>query len=155
MAVVGGTVSELTGGKFANGAVSGAFVHLFNAERGFKTLVQAAKRAIEMINPRSMAEHIEYAGTIYKDSQGKYGYTGPYKGTLAGSDPHINNIPKNTVAVGYYHTHGGIDPGYDNEHFSQADYDYANYYKIDAFVGTPWTKIDYYNYTSGKTITIY
>jgi hypothetical protein len=32
MAVVGGTVSELTGGKFANGAVSGAFVHLFNAE---------------------------------------------------------------------------------------------------------------------------
>jgi hypothetical protein len=27
MAVVGGTVSELTGGKFANGAVSGAFVH--------------------------------------------------------------------------------------------------------------------------------
>jgi len=34
MAVVGGTVSELTGGKFANGAVSGAFVHLFNAEAG-------------------------------------------------------------------------------------------------------------------------
>jgi hypothetical protein len=34
MAVVGGTVSELTGGKFANGAVSGAFVHLFNAEGG-------------------------------------------------------------------------------------------------------------------------
>jgi hypothetical protein len=32
MAVVGGTVSKLTGGKFANGAVSGAFVHLFNAE---------------------------------------------------------------------------------------------------------------------------
>ena len=32
MAVVSGTVSEATGGKFANGAVSGAFVHLFNAE---------------------------------------------------------------------------------------------------------------------------
>ncbi len=32
MATVGGTVSEITGGKFANGAVSGAFVHLFNAE---------------------------------------------------------------------------------------------------------------------------
>jgi RHS repeat-associated protein len=30
MAVVGGTVSEVTGGKFANGAVTGAFVHLFN-----------------------------------------------------------------------------------------------------------------------------
>ncbi len=33
-AVVGGTVSKLTGGKFANGAVTAAFVHLFNAEMG-------------------------------------------------------------------------------------------------------------------------
>jgi len=30
MGIVGGTVSEISGGKFANGAVSGAFVHLFN-----------------------------------------------------------------------------------------------------------------------------
>ena len=30
MAVVGGTTSELTGGKFANGAVTGAFIYLFN-----------------------------------------------------------------------------------------------------------------------------
>ena len=32
MAVVGGTASKLGGGKFSNGAVSGAFVHMFNAE---------------------------------------------------------------------------------------------------------------------------
>ena len=32
MALVGGTTSELSGGKFSNGAVSGAFVHMFNAE---------------------------------------------------------------------------------------------------------------------------
>ena len=32
MAMVGGATSEITGGKFANGAVTGAFVHLFNAE---------------------------------------------------------------------------------------------------------------------------
>jgi len=31
-AVVGGTASEIGGGKFANGAISGAFVHMFNAE---------------------------------------------------------------------------------------------------------------------------
>ena len=30
-ATVSGTISRITGGKFANGAVSGAFVHLFNA----------------------------------------------------------------------------------------------------------------------------
>jgi len=31
-AIVGGTTAKLGGGKFANGAVSGAFVHMFNAE---------------------------------------------------------------------------------------------------------------------------
>lgn len=31
-AVVGGTTSEITGGKFANGAVTAAMVHLFKAE---------------------------------------------------------------------------------------------------------------------------
>ena len=35
--VVGGTASEIGGGKFSNGAVSGAFVHMFNAEaRGWR-----------------------------------------------------------------------------------------------------------------------
>ena len=33
-AIVGGTASRLGGGKFANGAVTGAFVHMFNAEMG-------------------------------------------------------------------------------------------------------------------------
>jgi len=32
-AIVGGTASKLGGGKFSNGAVSGAFVHMFNAEQ--------------------------------------------------------------------------------------------------------------------------
>ena len=32
MATIGGTVSEISGGKFANGAVTGAFTHLFNTE---------------------------------------------------------------------------------------------------------------------------
>jgi hypothetical protein len=32
MAGVSGTVSLMTGGKFSNGAMTGAYVHLFNAE---------------------------------------------------------------------------------------------------------------------------
>ena len=40
MAVVGGTASALGGGKFANGAVSGAFVHMFNAEGAVKLFVK-------------------------------------------------------------------------------------------------------------------
>ena len=34
MAIVGGTAAALGGGKFANGAVSAAFVHMFNGEYG-------------------------------------------------------------------------------------------------------------------------
>ena len=49
--VVGGTASEIGGGKFANGAVSGAFVHMFNDEavgsvamnRKRQALLRAAK----------------------------------------------------------------------------------------------------------------
>lgn len=36
--VVGGTASELTGGKFANGAVTAAFAHIFNDLRCAKNL---------------------------------------------------------------------------------------------------------------------
>ena len=34
MAIIGGTFAKLGGGKFANGALSAAFVHLFNGEVG-------------------------------------------------------------------------------------------------------------------------
>ncbi len=44
MATVGGTVSEITGGKFANGAVSGAFIYMFNGLMG-KIAQQTGKLA--------------------------------------------------------------------------------------------------------------
>ncbi|MDD3500734.1 MAG: hypothetical protein PHS85_10280 [Sulfurovum sp.] len=40
-AITGGTASALGGGKFANGAISGAFVHMFNAEG--KTFIDGVK----------------------------------------------------------------------------------------------------------------
>jgi len=60
MATVGGTVSQLTGGKFANGAVTGAFVHLFNTEmttypskenliKDFTKNISRAYRALSMM----------------------------------------------------------------------------------------------------------
>ena len=38
MAVVGGTAAVIGGGKFANGALAGAFMHMFNAEIGYRPL---------------------------------------------------------------------------------------------------------------------
>jgi hypothetical protein len=58
MAVVGGTVSELTGGKFANGAVSGAFVHLFNAEGYTKVGKYFVKNKTEVHNGGK--EHVHW-----------------------------------------------------------------------------------------------
>jgi len=44
--IVGGTASALGGGKFSNGAVSGAFVHMFNAEGGAKKIVDSTSEAV-------------------------------------------------------------------------------------------------------------
>ena len=44
--VVGGTASEIGGGKFANGAVSGAFVHMFNAEAGGSVAMNRKRQAL-------------------------------------------------------------------------------------------------------------
>jgi hypothetical protein len=42
-AVVGGTASEIGGGKFANGATTAAFVHLFNVEQPRAAKIREAK----------------------------------------------------------------------------------------------------------------
>jgi hypothetical protein len=44
MAVVGGTASAFGGGKFANGALAGAFAHMFNAE----WVVKARQKALQL-----------------------------------------------------------------------------------------------------------
>jgi hypothetical protein len=44
MGIVGGTASALGGGKFSNGAMSGAFTHMFNAEGVAKRLTFAKAR---------------------------------------------------------------------------------------------------------------
>jgi len=62
MATVGGTVSQLTGGKFANGAVTGAFVHLFNAE---------IVRLMRGTNTNAIKERSKYYTNESKMARGK------------------------------------------------------------------------------------
>ena len=49
MAIVGGTASALGGGKFANGAISGAFVHMFNAEGLVDKAISFGQRALTVV----------------------------------------------------------------------------------------------------------
>ena len=48
--IVGGTASEIGGGKFSNGAVSGAFVHMFNAEMGGKNATGKLIKSMPRMN---------------------------------------------------------------------------------------------------------
>ncbi|HHS93606.1 MAG TPA: hypothetical protein ENK82_09695 [Campylobacterales bacterium] len=61
MSVVGGTASKLGGGKFSNGAVSGAFVHMFNSEAGG----HGAKRKYD---PKVHKKHAEMYDSLAKNT---------------------------------------------------------------------------------------
>ncbi len=115
-----------------------------------------AEQAILDINPTSIQQHIEYAGMIYQNSTiCSYSYTQPNKGTRDSSNPGgPSSVPSGTTATAYYHTHGGNDPGYDNENFSTPDKNYANYYSIDGYLGTPSGAIKKYTNPTGTISTI-
>ena len=59
MAIIGGTFAKLGGGKFANGAMSATFVHLFNYE--YKDAVRT-KRILEAKGYGKRGLYIEYGG---------------------------------------------------------------------------------------------
>ena len=80
-AAVGGTVSELSGGKFANGAATGAMVHLFNAEtksvlqeeqnrlqiQKYASGLQTSVHAGDLTSKEAFALVADYAATLYTD----------------------------------------------------------------------------------------
>ena len=65
-ATVGGTISRITGGKFANGAVTAAMAQLFNQENSARnTATQTSDAGLEAI-----MEHESFIETIYNDQAG-------------------------------------------------------------------------------------
>ena len=85
MAMVGGFASVISGGKFLNGAVSAAFVHLFNAEAGGGR--RASRHYLKKLTAKQLAklgdfatrlrhmnvkEFNKYFGTHYADDDFAY-----------------------------------------------------------------------------------
>ena len=77
---------------------------------GFATADEAAIAALDLINPVSIRQNREYAGLIYRRTDGRFDYTRPR--TQPG-EWHRGNaslegipIPAGSVEVGCYHTHG-------------------------------------------------
>ena len=120
-AVVGGTVSEIAGGKFANGAQSAAMVHLFNHENIFQKAwsgVRAAAHIHEKTNRFSISNTASALGSgkdkalvaaVIVDKT-------TFNGTF--TEPH-------TITAGF--TLGGsLGPGYRQEHGGFFSYDLFN-----------------------------
>jgi hypothetical protein len=72
----------------------------------FATQDDAARAALRAANPQSIRDNREYAGLIYRGTDGKYYFTGPVQGTDQGANPKNAPAPPGTQVVGDYHTHG-------------------------------------------------
>jgi RHS repeat-associated protein len=161
-AVVGGTASVIGGGKFQNGAITGAFGYLFNEmgnnrQRGYgwTTSDAAANAALLEANPLSITANVEYGGNIYSDGRESYDYTGPItQGIQHGITLYPGDIPAGTNLVGAYHTHSdyttfGVRLGFSfpfltghPDNFSTTDYQTAfrmnrMFPGYKAYLGTP------------------
>ena len=103
----------------------------------YPTPSAAALQALRDINPTSISQHREYAGRICQMwfGLGSCTYTPPIPGSKDHSTP--GTCPFGNSNVGMYHTHGGNDPGYDNEHFSPKDKDAADREQVPSYLGTP------------------
>jgi len=129
-AALGGAVSEVTGGKFANGAVTGAFSRAFNdesiddllkrqeaaraevdaayesgdlsRENSFASRDEAAKAVLSVIEPISVRHRVELGGYIFK-SDGRFSYAYPHVGRNGSID--LNLVPEPDGAVAGYHSH--------------------------------------------------
>ncbi|MGH9691792.1 MAG: DUF4329 domain-containing protein [Candidatus Acidiferrales bacterium] len=112
------------------------------------TLVGAGIAAERKYNPTSIKQDKEYAGWIEKTKNGKYVVDPAHPGTQARSDPG----PRPQNSAGEYHTHGGNDPVYDNEHFSNQDKWFLHNNHVPGFLGTPGHTIQEYDPATGKVI---
>lgn len=132
-ALVGGSVSSATGGKFASGAVTAAFMWAFNheSEQNLSAEEQEiaifAKETIEKYNPLSIERNREYGGLIYR-----------LDGHLYSTDPVISSpclddctisfeavaarVPEGAIVVADWHTHGSSELSH-HLRFSNEDFE--------------------------------
>jgi len=163
--VAAGLASVLVGDNTATGGSS----------RTFATQEEAARAALNEANPQSITTNLEVGGLVYRDANGRYGYTAPLQGTVDGFNPGAVTVPPGTTVVGDYHTHadysvpnatgGGTrtsDPGndgYGSDGFSQPDRtgiaaDAAGNADYRGYLGTPGGTFHEYNPATNTTRTI-
>lgn len=117
-ASLAGAVSELSGGKFVNGAVTGAFVHLFNGEKigsrlgsqtssGFSNHDDAALAVADELVLNSAETNTEWGSLIY-ELNSSYFHTNPRDlGAFSHGDMKslLADLPKGATLMGGIHSH--------------------------------------------------
>ena len=115
-----------------------------------KNPTAAARARGRSVNPKSKRQNSEFCGMICKKcdkSTGKNKYfTTQVKGTIASCIPTNAPCPADSITVGGWHTHGGNDPKYDNENFSDVngDKDWADNTGMDLYLITPDDRFKHY-----------
>jgi len=139
----------------------------------YKEQDAAAIAALKKANPQSIKDNLEYGGVIYRDKQtGKFGYTGPIKGTDQGVNPFSDPIPQGSELVGDYHTHADYsimdrntgsairtsnsrDDDFNSDNFSSQDIkgiiaDGKDIKGYKGYLGTPSGQFKVYDPATGK-----
>jgi len=122
-------------------------------KKKYKTEREAAIAQMQEYNPKSIAEDREYGGWIEKNPDGTFSADTTVKGSIDGLDNMPNKGPND---VSWWHTHGGPDPGYDNENFSglNGDKGYSKANNAIGYVATPSGAIKMYNPTTDTVTTL-
>ena len=101
VSVLGGTVAELGGGNFANGAMTAAFAFLFNhlghtiyeqSEEAFLACLEMADNANSLVGSKDDDDHCNW---FLRDQMQKVGIYPENRGTISAGewgDPNIKNI---------------------------------------------------------------
>ncbi|HEY6530074.1 MAG TPA: DUF4329 domain-containing protein [Cellvibrionaceae bacterium] len=121
----------------------------------FPNLDSAAFAATFEINALSITLNREFGGMVYRSSDGTYSFTPPRNGGADAVNPGgPRTCPPGTTAKAYYHTHGAFDANYKNEDFSPDDKNYARYFGIDGYVGTPNGDLKSFTFKNGVVNSI-
>jgi RHS repeat-associated protein len=112
----------------------------------------AAVTTLKNINPTSIREDREYSARAVQNADGSYSVVGPQPIGQAGGG--LPDVPAGAANAAEIHTHGGNDPGYDNEHFSGVDRQTSTREGVPSYLATPAGSIQVFNPATQQTTVI-
>jgi RHS repeat-associated protein len=118
----------------------------------YQNAKDASVTTLKNINPTSIKEDREYSARAVQNADGSYSVVGPQPIGQAGGG--LPDVPAGAANAAEIHTHGGNDPGYDNEHFSGVDKQTSTREGVPSYLATPAGSIQVFNPTTQQTTII-